>query len=50
MGELPRDQFFKEQQAYIIELLNKRAHKDLISDYGLVSCFVHLNKHEYLAH
>ena len=21
----------------------------MISDYGLVSCFVHLNKHEYLA-
>jgi len=49
LGELPREQFFNEQKAYILELLNKKSHKDLISDYGLVSCFVHLNKHENLA-
>ena len=50
LGELPKDQFFNDQKLFLLDLLQqKKSQKDLISDYGLVTCFVHLNKHSYLA-
>jgi hypothetical protein len=48
LGELPRDTHHNEQTAFLLELLNGRkreGRKQKISDFGLVSCFVHLNKH-----
>ena len=37
---------YSKKSKYFFDFRNK---KNLISEYGLVSCFVHLNKHEYLA-
>lgn len=50
LGELPIEQYFNEQRLFLLDLLqNKKAQRQTISDYGLVTCYVHLNKHASLA-
>lgn len=48
-GELPREGFFNEQKAFLLNLLNMRSRDKKISEFCLMTCLVHLNKHEDLS-
>ena len=52
LGELDKDMFFNEQKAFMLELLQSKKRevkRQKVSDFGLASCFIHLNKHSELA-
>ena len=52
LGELDKELFFNDQKAFMLELLQSKKRevkRQKLSDFGLASCFVHLNKHSELA-